>query len=330
MAKNSLSEDEFKKLVERLSHRRNELEGRITIDSVRETLAELGLSDLLRENDIEEVRKQVSREFQKRQWQNYFTFAVILIIVVAPLAAFGGYKLRQYIVANLPQLVGLNETPDSSRLLELETQVEKLTANQTELENQLKSSQNEKDELNERIQELEVENKDLKNRTNTPTSTTVTSPSIETTDTIETTSTSASSLAPFEAQGLVYELKGCQKSNVSPNSQTISCTLLITSKQENVKFNLHSNYSGTWRSRIFEAGQEYIATRVELGTYSGRGGIVSNNLITDVPIEATITFDNVSIEVNNIEVFQISSWLESSYYKNGIKVEFRNLSLSEN
>ena len=56
MSKNSLSEDEFKKLVERLSQRRNELEGRITIDSVRESLVELGLSDLLRENDIEEVR----------------------------------------------------------------------------------------------------------------------------------------------------------------------------------------------------------------------------------------------------------------------------------
>ncbi|NES64696.1 MAG: hypothetical protein F6K24_05255 [Okeania sp. SIO2D1] len=328
MSKKSLSEDEFKRLVERLSHRRNELEGRITIDSVRESLAELGLSDLLRENDIEEVSKQVSREFQRRQWKNYFGFALIVIILVAPLAAFGGYKLREYIVANLPQLVGLDETPDSSKLLELEAQVEKLTANQTELENQLENSQAEKDELNDRIQELEVENKDLKNRTNTPTPTTVTSPPIETTETIETTSTSAASLASFEAQGLVYELKGCQKSNVSPNSQTISCILLLKSKQENVKFYLYSNYSGTRRSRIFEAGKEYIATRVELGTSRGTSR-VQNNLITDVSIEATITFDNVPLEVNKIEVFQISSYLESSYYRNDIKVEFRNISLSE-
>jgi len=327
MSKNSLSEDEFKRLVERLSHRRNELEGRITIDSVRQSLLELGLSDLLRENDIEEVSRQVSREFQRRQWQNYFTFAIILIIVVAPLAAFGGYRLRQYIVANLPQLVGLDETPDPSKLLELEAQVEKLTANQTALKNQLENSQTEKDELKEKIEELEVENKDLKNRTNTSTSTTLTTPSIETTETISTP------VASFEAQGLVYDLKGCQKSNVSPNSQTISCTLLVTSQAENVKFYLYSNYSPNRysearRSRIFEAGKEYIATRVELGTSRGTSR-VQNNLITDVPIEATITFNNVSLEVNKIEVFQISSWLESSYYENGINVEFRNISLSE-
>ncbi|NEQ36760.1 MAG: hypothetical protein F6K40_10910 [Okeania sp. SIO3I5] len=322
MSKNSLSEDEFKRLVERLSHRRNELEGRITIDSVRQSLLELGLSDLLRENDIEEVSKQVSREFQRRQWKNYFGFALILIILVAPLAAFGGYKLREYIVANVPQLVGLDETPDPSKLLELEAQVEKLTANQTALENQLENSQTEKDELKDRIQELEVENKDLKNRTNTPISTTVTTPSIETTETISTP------IASFAVQGLVYDLKSCQKSNVNPKSQTISCVLLITSKQENVSFSLYSNRSGR-RSRIFEAGKEYLATRVKLGTYSGTSR-VRNNLITDVPIEATITFDNVPLEVNKIQVFQISSWLQSSYYNNGINVEFRNLSLSEN
>lgn len=88
------------------------------------------------------------------------------------------------------------------------------------------------------------------------------------------------------------EKVSCQKSNVSPNSQTISCTLLITSKQENVEFYLYSNDSSARRSRIFEAGKEYIATRVELGTYSGTRR-AKNNLITDVPIEATITFDNV-------------------------------------
>ena len=228
MTKNSLSEDEFKKLVERLSHRRNELEGRITIDSVRESLIELGLSDLLRENDIEEVCKQVSRELKKRQWKNYFTFAMILIGLVAPSSAFAGYSLRIYVVLNFPQLVGLDKTPDSSKLLALEAEVKKLTANQTQLENQLQNSQNEKDELKEKIQQLESGNKGLENSTSTSTPTTVTNPATEIT---KTTSTSGKS---FETLSIVYQLQGCQKSNVGTNSQTISCNLLITSKRENV------------------------------------------------------------------------------------------------
>ncbi|NEP76828.1 MAG: hypothetical protein F6K17_23440 [Okeania sp. SIO3C4] len=318
-----MSEDEFKNLVETLYDRRNELEeGRITIDSVRESLVELGLSDLLRENDIEEVSKQVSREFRRRQWKNYFNFAMILIILVFPLAAFSGYQLRQYIVANFPQLVGLNQTPDSSKLLELEVQVKKLTANQTKLENQLKNSQTEKDELKNRIQELEVENKRLKNPTNTSTSTTVTSPLTET------TSTSAKF---FEEQGIVYELKGCHKSNVGSSSQTINCTLLITSKQENVGLSLYSKKYSLYPypySRMFEAGKEYIGTRVKLGSYSGTSR-ANNSLIKDVPMESTIIFDNVPLQVNKIKGLEISSSLRSSYYNSYINVEFRNISLSE-
>ncbi|NEO56379.1 MAG: pentapeptide repeat-containing protein [Okeania sp. SIO3B5] len=289
--KNSLSKDKFKNLVETLSGRRNQLEGRSTIDSVQESLVELGLSDVLRKNDIEEISKQVSREFKKRQWKNYLNFALILIIFVAPLAAFGSYKLRQ---------------------------VEKLQANRTELKNQLEDYQIAKDELEKRVQKINNENKY---------STTFTTASTEAIliKIAEITEIPATS---FEAQGLIYELKGCQKSNVGSISQTISCTLLITSKRENVEFYLYSN-SGGRKSRIFEADKKYLATSVKLGTNSDTS-YVKSNLIKDVPIEATITFDNVQLQVNKIEGLQISSLLRSSYYKNDIKVEFRNISLSEN
>ena len=323
MSKNTLSEDEFKKLVERLSHRRNELEGRITIDSVRESLIELGLSDLLRENDIEEVRKQVNKELRKRQWKNYFTFAMILIGLVAPSSAFAGYSLRIYIVLNFPQLVGLDKTPDSSKLLELESEVKKLTANQTELENQLQNSQKEKDELKEQIQQLESQNKGLENTTNISTPTTVTNPATEIT---KRTSTSGKS---FETLSIVYQLEGCQKSNVGTNSQTISCNLLIMSKRENVDFSLYANYAGR-NSRILEADKKYLATSVKLGRNSDTR-YLKDNLTKDVPIEAIIYFDNLPLEVNKIELFQIYSSLKSSYYNNDIKnVEFSNVSVSGN
>ncbi|GGA49039.1 hypothetical protein [Okeania sp. KiyG1] len=100
--KNSLSEDELNSLIERLSKRKDELEGRITIHSVKESLKKLGLLHLFSENDIKEVRKQVSREFARKQWKSQLTLALRLIIVIAPLSAFGGYKLREYLVSNFP------------------------------------------------------------------------------------------------------------------------------------------------------------------------------------------------------------------------------------
>ncbi|MEM1170873.1 MAG: hypothetical protein AAGJ08_17785 [Cyanobacteria bacterium P01_H01_bin.35] len=131
--KKSLSEDEFKRLIERLSQRRDELEGRITIDSVKESLRDLGLSDLLLENDIEEVSKQVSREFARQQWKNRLLQALILIIITNPFAAFGGYKLREYLVSNFPQLIGVVETVKPSVLEDLQKQVEEMTNDRDEL-----------------------------------------------------------------------------------------------------------------------------------------------------------------------------------------------------
>ncbi|NES70114.1 MAG: hypothetical protein F6K24_35330 [Okeania sp. SIO2D1] len=123
--KNSLSEDEFNRLIELLSKRRDDLEGRITNDSIKESLKELGLLHLFSENDdIKEVRKQVSREFARKQWKSQLTQSIILIILIAPLSAFGGYKLREYLVSNFPQLIGVTPLVTPSELEELEKQVE--------------------------------------------------------------------------------------------------------------------------------------------------------------------------------------------------------------
>ena len=62
--KDGLSDDEFKKLIERLSYRKQYNQEVVTLDTVKESLQELGLSDLLMDNDIEEVRKQVNKEFK--------------------------------------------------------------------------------------------------------------------------------------------------------------------------------------------------------------------------------------------------------------------------
>ncbi|NES87349.1 MAG: hypothetical protein F6K63_14895 [Moorea sp. SIO1G6] len=215
MFKNSLSEEQFQALVERLSKRKDELEGRITIESVKDSLRELGLSDLLLENDIDDVCKQMNRELKMRQWKNYLKFALILIILTAPLSAFGGYKLREFIVAKFPTFVGITDD-DSLQSRELNLQVKNL-------QNQVKDLETDKDKLQEKIKELKTEkNKQLQERGQ---------PVSRISNNVRTGPVNPKSLPePVEREGIIYELKSCQKSsNLNSSTQSISCVISMTS-----------------------------------------------------------------------------------------------------
>ena len=315
MFKNSLSEEQFQALVERLSKRKNDLEGRITIETVKDSLKELGLSGLLRENDIDEVCKQMNRELRMRQWTNYFKFALILMILTPPLAAFGGYKLREVIVANFTQLVGLTNVED------LESK--ELSILVKNIQDPVNSLETDKDKLEEIIQDLKTENETLKNLGKPYTI----SQGTRNSGITQATPTPVSSQS-VEQEGIIYELKSCQKSsNVNSSTQSLRCTLLITSTKKNVKLTLYSNGVHERRSRIIEQGKEYLAKKVKFGTYSNKYQ-VRNSLIKDIPIEAIITFDGVPLDVNQIDVLQLTTSLFSSYYHGLINPEFRDLSVT--
>ncbi|NET42594.1 hypothetical protein [Okeania sp. SIO2B3] len=110
---------------------------------------------------------------------------------------------------------------------------------------------------------------------------------------------------------------------MSVDSQSINCELLITSTEQNARLTLYGG-SGSNRTRMVEAGTIYLATKVQLGTSSGRSG-AAENLIRDVPLKASVNFDKVSLEVNKMQVMQI--FLYSG--NNTIPLEFRNVPLSE-
>lgn len=320
-SKNSLNEQEFKKLVELLSKRKDEIEGRITIDSVRLSLAELGLSELLVDKDIEEVRKQVNKEFRKRQLRNYTVFGLILTIFISPLAAYGGFKLKEFLVNNFPQPKSSFDVVSSSKPVEREGELEELRKDKAKLEKQLEESKVEKDSLAKRLENLENENSTLKNSINPDFFTKTPTP-------ISSSETASTSLQSVERQEIIFELQYCKKSNTSTTSQTLECSFLITSTRENATIYLYSSQNRNRRSRVIEGGQEYIATRSELGSDRSNYG-VKNTLIKDTAMGAKLFFDEVPLTVKNLEVIEISSYLESSYYNNDIKLEFRNISLSE-
>ncbi|KYC42770.1 hypothetical protein WA1_11585 [Scytonema hofmannii PCC 7110] len=136
-----------------------------------------------------------------------------------------------------------------------------------------------------------------------------------------------SPISAIEQQDISFELLGCQKSTTDTTAQRIQCSLNIISTRENARVSLYPNSNELRRTRIFDTGNENIATQVEFGSNTGPYS-VSNNLIKDVALKAIFSFNRVPIEVNKIEVLEISSYLESSYYQGDIKIEFRNVPLS--
>ncbi|NEO20361.1 MULTISPECIES: hypothetical protein [unclassified Moorena] len=309
---NSLTQEQLEELVKRLSKRKNELHGRIPITAVMDILTDLELSDLLIENDIDEVCEPMDRESKTQTWQNSFKFALILIIVTAPLFAFGGYKVRKFIVTKFPELVGIKITKDD----EINIQLKNLQYELKKIEIQNDKLENINQELNAKIAKIETSPPPV-----------VPSPEISPTPTVPPTIITQDKPKIFERKGIIYQFKNCQKSpNINSSTQSISCAILITSTKENVQLRLYSNRNSSARSRLFQQGKEYVATKVKLGTFSSnRSGYVKNSLIKDVPIEAIIDFGGVPLEVNQIDMLQFKSYLESSYYRGYIKTELPNL-----
>ncbi len=316
--KQGLNEDEFKKLVKILSQRKEEREEIITIDTVRDSLRELDLSELMVDSDIEEVRKQVNREFKRRQRKNYLIFGLILIILTNPAAAYGGYKLKEFIIARLPGDSAPSQVDNSAELVNLEKQIQELETDKADLEEELKDSEVTKEQLQKQLEKLEN-----KNEAANTSPTTTTSPTTPSSDSSPTTTNSV------EIQELVFELQECKKSLTSATTKNITCSLLITSTKENSKVYLYSdNYNG--KTRIIGAGKESIAKRVKLGSNSNKyKTIIDNNLTQDIPMEGIISFEGVPQEVEEIEILEIDSYLKSSYYDGAIKAEFRNINLVE-
>ena len=250
----------------------------------------------------------MDRESKTQTWQNYFKFALIIIIVTAPLFTFGGYKIREFIVANFPTLVGVN----SGNYLNIKVEA-----------------------LQDKLKKLEIKNNKLEKKNQELIAAINSTPPVANLAVIERTSTDNNPentqklYEKVEYKGIIYQFKSCQKSpNLNLITQSISCAILITTTKENVKLSLYSN-SSTYQkiSRLLYQGKEYVATKIELGTYSSnnRQGYVKNRLIKDVPIEAIITFDGVPLEVNQIDMLQFRSYLNSSYYTGYLNTELRDL-----
>jgi hypothetical protein len=302
-SKKDLTEEELNKLIEILSQRKSDTEGRVSLTEVRDSLTQLGLSELLEQNDIEKVKKQVSREMKKRQFKNYLVFSLILTAIVAPLSAYGGFRVKDALVAKFPDFLGVTNS------------------NSAQLTDQIESLKSEKKTLENRIEELE---KEKVASAILPSSSPSASPSNPTSP-----PTNPPQLSPKsqEVHGVMFELKSCKKLNSTPSNQSINCVFRITSYKEAATVSLFAGDNSS-RSRMIEEGKEYLSSSVSVGSASNKYR-VSNTLIKDTPMEAIITFNDVPLEVKKIETLSVISYLENSGSNNDVNLTFRNIPLSQ-
>jgi len=95
--------------------------------------------------------------------------------------------------------------------------------------------------------------------------------------------------------------------------------LLVTSEEDS-DLQLYAVQGGS-KTRIFDDfGNEYFASKVQLGN-STSTGLVNNNLVAGVPMKLFISFDKFTNQANTIPVFEISIY--------GYKVQLRDIPITQ-
>ncbi|NEP15198.1 MAG: hypothetical protein F6K14_34525, partial [Symploca sp. SIO2C1] len=108
--------------------------------------------------------------------------------------------------------------------------------------------------------------------------------------------------------------------------KNIYCFLSITSTKEPSFVSIYRQETG--QTRILEGGEEKLVYRIKLGTKNNRYE-VTNELPQSVPMKSSLNFIEVPVKVNKIEILEIFAGVKNSTYNEFIKVEFRDIPLSE-
>jgi hypothetical protein len=141
------------------------------------------------------------------------------------------------------------------------------------------------------------------------------------------TELASSPLQTIEAQGIIFNLSGCQFV-----AQQLECQLLITSKEidQQVSICTRSNWGCDDSSVFDDQGNQYLTKQANLGNQSSGGYyLVRAELIGDVPTKALLTFESVLPSTKILPRFDLAfRKYSSSGYENHL-VQFRNIALSQ-
>lgn len=116
--------------------------------------------------------------------------------------------------------------------------------------------------------------------------------------------------------GVTYSLHGCAKTGGS-----ITCSFLLISEKDTGAF--ISTYSGHSSTKFIDfEGNEYSVNDAQIGSKTIHGSSVKNNLLSGIPLKASISFNNVPDSVNKMAMLYVKLGSGS--------IRFNNVPLSIN
>jgi hypothetical protein len=124
---------------------------------------------------------------------------------------------------------------------------------------------------------------------------------------------SSNSSQALEANGIKFELQRCVRSG-----NNVNCNLLLTNlEQRDQRFNFDGN-----RSRLISvSGEEFSPESVYLG---GRRSY-SINLVSQIPIKATVSFKQIPQNASKLALVEIVYYIPGGQLDT---VQFRNVALN--
>ena len=120
------------------------------------------------------------------------------------------------------------------------------------------------------------------------------------------------------SEGFAFDLQECKRLG-----SNVSCYFLVTSLMNDQWLRLYADRGDDWRSRMFDdQGNEYTAKEVQLGRGENRSsGSVDNTLVKSVPVKASVSFEGIGSQTNQITLLEMR--LEKS------RIQFHNIPLSQ-
>lgn len=119
-------------------------------------------------------------------------------------------------------------------------------------------------------------------------------------------------------EGILFQLKGCRKEN-----ETLKCEFLVTDQKQNRKLYIYTRSINSSRI-IAPQGNQYIAKSVDFGG-TEHSTYVHQNLVQGIGLKAFITFKKVPIQINQLDLFEVSARTQSQGY---LPIRFRDIPVS--
>lgn len=120
------------------------------------------------------------------------------------------------------------------------------------------------------------------------------------------------------SRGIYFQLRGCQQ-----ESDVLTCELLTTDKDSERALTIYAS-SGSRTSRIIDLqGNQYLPSSVNFGG-AGNRGYIKQNLVQDIPLKASLVFDDIQIEDNQLALLEVVGYTQDQSY---FSVQFRDVDL---